>query len=421
MTRVRGIFAFLIAAGLLSAITLAAGLRPTVGFAVSDSQFVAGGSEVTGQVTVFGGESVTSGHLPTRLNLQDGWRFLIGVGSRVQVSQTALQLDGGSLEIVAVGQTERPLHVAGLRVVPRDRDTKAALYISRADVFAVSVESGEITVLRPNGDEVQTVEAGSMATFANTRDEIRMSETDAALEIGAVQAAELKHLGKLGKLNSAIGEKAGLLLGALAGASGGFIRGGEGGGILGGGIPAGGIADAAPGGSAGGGISSMGSQPMVATDGMNALYLSSGTAGGTATGAATRVDEKERPECNARGEWLWATRPARYGTRWALRFGAALVAGSTAASESRSSRLTSSSTPWSVGSSDRFASSPPAPHRRPSGTEAHKPAGVLGVLQAPQSARAPGYSGAQAAFRPPLPFVLMPEDPNSSGMRRVSA
>ena len=296
MTRVRGIFAFLIAAGLLSAITLAAGLRPTVGFAVSDSQFVAGGSEVTGQVTVFGGESVTSGHLPTRLNLQDGWRFLIGVGSRVQVSQTALQLDGGSLEIVAVGQTERPLHVAGLRVVPRDRDTKAALYISRADVFAVSVESGEITVLRPNGDEVQTVEAGSMATFANTRDEIRMSETDAALEIGAVQAAELKHLGKLGKLNSAIGEKAGLLLGALAGASGGFIRGGEGGGILGGGIPASGIADAAPGGSAGGGISSMGSQPMVATDGMNALYLSAGTAGGTATGAATRVDEKERPE-----------------------------------------------------------------------------------------------------------------------------
>ena len=271
-------------AGLLSAITLAAGLRPTVGFAVSDSQFVAGGSEVTGQVTVFEGESVTSGHLPTRLNLQDGWRFLIGVGSQVQVSQTALQLDGGSLEIVAIGQTERPLHVAGLRVVPRDRDTKAALYISRADVFAVSVESGEITVLRPNGKEVRTVEAGSMATFANTRDEIRISETDAALEIGAVQAAELKHLGKLGKLNSAIGEKAGLLLGALAGASGGFISSGEGGGILGGGIPA------------GGGISSMGSEPMVATDGMNALYLSAGTAGGTATGAATRVDEKERPE-----------------------------------------------------------------------------------------------------------------------------
>ncbi len=298
MTRVRGIFAFLIAAGLLSTITLTAGLRPTVGFAVSDSRFAAGGSEVTGQVTVFEGESVTSGHLPTRLNLQDGWRFLLGVGSRVQVSQTALQLDGGSLEIVAVGKTERPLHVAGLRVVPQDRDTKAALYISRADVFAVSVESGKITVLRPNGKEVRTVEAGSMATFANTRDEIRMSETDAALEISAVQAAELKHLGKLGKLNAAIGEKAGLLLGALAGASGRFISGGDG--IAGGGMPAGGIADTSPSVSAAGGISSMGSRPMVANDGMGALSLSAGTSGGITIGAATPLGEKEGPE----PEWI---------------------------------------------------------------------------------------------------------------------
>lgn len=277
---------FLMAAGLFSAISLAAELRPTVGFAVSDSRFAAGGSEVTGHVTIFDGESVTSGHLPTRLNLQDGWRFLIGVGSRVQVSRTALQLDGGSLEIVAVGQTERPLHVAGLRVIPLDRDTKAALYISRADLFAVSVESGAIAVRRPNGEEIRKVETGSMATFANTRDEIRVSETDAALEISAVQAAELEHLGKLGALNPAIGEKAEVLLGALAAASAGLIGGGGGiprGGMIPGGqmIPGGGRI---PGGEfpasglsseplaesvAGGEVPPIGSQPMVATDEMN--------------------------------------------------------------------------------------------------------------------------------------------------------
>ena len=106
MLRRRRIVGFLMVAGLLSTMTLVAGLRPTVGFAISDSRFLAGGSEVTGQVTVFDGESVTSGHLPTRLNLQDGWRFLVGVGSRVHISQTALQLDGGSLEILAIGQNE---------------------------------------------------------------------------------------------------------------------------------------------------------------------------------------------------------------------------------------------------------------------------------------------------------------------------
>ncbi len=124
----------LLVAAWLSPISLTAEPRPTVGFATSDSRFLAGGSEVTGHVTVFEGESVTSGHLPTRLNLQDGWRFLVGIGSRVQISRTALQLDGGSLDIIAAGKGERALHAAGLRVLCRDSDTKASIYISRADM-----------------------------------------------------------------------------------------------------------------------------------------------------------------------------------------------------------------------------------------------------------------------------------------------
>ena len=238
-----------------------------------------------------------------------------------------MQFDGGSLEILAVGESERALHAGGLRVVPRDPDTKAVIYNSRADVFAVSVESGEITVLRPNGKEVRTVEAGSMATFANTRDDIRINKTDAALEIGAVQAVQLKHLGKLGKLNSAIGEKAELLLGALAAASGGLIGGG--GGIPGAGIPSGGLASASPGDSAGGDVSSMGSQPMVATDGMNSRFFDAGTTTGAPTTAnpgempawLTRLGNQTGQVRNQVGTTVW--RGTRCGTN--CRFGIPIV------------------------------------------------------------------------------------------------
>ena len=217
--------AFLFVAALWPAIGLRAELRPTVGFAVSDSKFDVAGSEVTGHVTVFTGESITSGHLPTRLNLQDGWRFLIGVGSRVQVSEEALQLDGGSLEILASGPATRTLHVAGLRVVPQSSESKAGLYISRPDVATISVETGRVAVLRPNGKEIRTLEAGTVATFADTRDDMQVSEVHPAVEIGTIQAEQLKHLGQLGKLNSGIGKKANALLGTLAAASGGLIGG----------------------------------------------------------------------------------------------------------------------------------------------------------------------------------------------------
>ncbi len=114
----------LLVAAWLSPISLTAEPRPTVGFATSDSRFLAGGSEVTGHVTVFEGESVTSGHLPTRLNLQDGWRFLVGIGSRVQISRTALQLDGGPSTLSPPVRANEPF-------TPRVYESSAATAIPR--------------------------------------------------------------------------------------------------------------------------------------------------------------------------------------------------------------------------------------------------------------------------------------------------
>jgi len=182
-----------------------------------------GGSEITGSSTVFVGESITSGQLPTQLNLPDGSRYRIGIGSRVQLRENLLVLDGGSLEIMATGSKPPVLQVAGLEFALPNDDTRASLYISRPDIVSVSVDEGSIVSSRPNGKQVQAIKAGEMVTFANTRSEIKIDKQNAAADIAEVQAEQLRHLGKLGRLNPTLGGKALALLGTLAAASGGLI------------------------------------------------------------------------------------------------------------------------------------------------------------------------------------------------------
>ena len=197
--------------------------RPAAGFAASDSRFVVGSSEVTGSATVLVGEAITSGQLPTQLSLPDGSRYRIGIGSRVKLGQSRLTLDGGSLEVLSTGSKPPTLQVAGLEVAVRDIETRASLYMSRSDFVSISVGEGAVVISRPNGERVQTVEAGEMVTFANTRSDLKIDKRHAAADIGEVQAEQLRHIGKLGRLNPTIGGKAGMLLGALASASGGLI------------------------------------------------------------------------------------------------------------------------------------------------------------------------------------------------------
>lgn len=211
--------------GLLAVATgaQASSLPATAGFAESPSRFLVGNSEATGNATVFAGESVTSGHLPTRLNLPDGSKYQIGVGSRVQVAANRLILDGGSLEILATGSAPPVLQVAGLEFSAQDAGTRAVLYISRPDMVSASVNEGALSAARPNGEHLQNVNAGEMVTLANTRSDVRIDKRNAASDIAEIQAEQLRHLGKLGEINPTLSGKAGALLGSLAGASGGLI------------------------------------------------------------------------------------------------------------------------------------------------------------------------------------------------------
>jgi len=216
------------AAALLGFLTMATGVQAgdlpsTAGFAESGSRFLVGASEATGNATVFTGESVTSGHLPTRLNLPDGSKYQIGVGSRVQVGRNRLILDGGSLEILNTGSAPPVLEVAGLEFSVQNPRTRAALYISRPDIVSASVNEGALRASRPNGEKLQDVNAGEMVTLANTRSDIKIDKRNAAADIAEVQAEQLRHMGKLGEINPTLGSKAGALLATLAGASGGLI------------------------------------------------------------------------------------------------------------------------------------------------------------------------------------------------------
>lgn len=187
--------------------------------------FDVSGSEVTGSTTVFLGEAVTSGQLPTLLQLNEGSRYLVGVGSRVRVGRDKIALDGGSLEILTSSSATPTLHVAGLLLTPQDEQTRAVVYISRPDILSVSVEQGELVTSRPNGDVIGLVKAGEMATMANTRDKITIDRRNAAADIAEMQVEQLQHMAQLKKLNPTIGRKAGALLGSLSAASAGLISG----------------------------------------------------------------------------------------------------------------------------------------------------------------------------------------------------
>lgn len=199
--------------------------RLAVGVAASDSVFDVSGSEVTGSTTVFLGEAVTSGQLPTQLQLSEGSRYLVGVGSRVRVGRDKVALDGGSLEILNSSSDTPALHVAGLRLTPRDAQTRAIVYISRPDVLSVSVEQGEMVASRANGEVIEQVMAGKMVTMANTRDKVTIDRRNAAADIAELQVAQLQHMAQLKTLNPTIGSKAGGLLGSLTAASAGLISG----------------------------------------------------------------------------------------------------------------------------------------------------------------------------------------------------
>ena len=142
--------------------------------------------------------------------------------------------------ILRVGAIIFPtLQVAGLEFAVRDIETRASLYISRPDIVSVSVDEGAIVMSRPNGERVQTVQAGEMVTFANTRADLKIDKRHAAADIGEVQAEQLRHIGRLGRLNPTIGGKAGMLLGVLASASGGLISANMGGSSAAAAVPSG--------------------------------------------------------------------------------------------------------------------------------------------------------------------------------------
>ena len=204
---------------------LASEARLPVGFAASDSVFDVSGSEITGSTTVFLGEAVTSGQLPTQLHLNEGSHYLIGVGSRVRVGRGKVALDGGSLEILGLSAETPSLHVAGLLLTPKDEQTRAIVYISRPDILSVSVEQGELVTSRPNGESIRQVKAGEMVTVANTRDEIKIDARNAAADIAELQVEQLRHMAQLKTLNPTLGRKAGALLGSLTAASAGLISG----------------------------------------------------------------------------------------------------------------------------------------------------------------------------------------------------
>jgi len=215
------IFAFVLMLAPCSA--QAAELPPAAGVASSEHAFSVDGSSVAGSATILENETVTSGNLPTRLNLNSGAELILGIGSRVKVSRGSLVLEGGSLDLLQAGGNPPELSSAGLRVIPNGRNASVSLYTAHPEELTVSVEKGSARVLNAQGTLLQELPEGALLTFAETRSEVRRDETQAPLRVAQIQARQIEHMNKVGEHHPGIREGARELWTTLAAASGGML------------------------------------------------------------------------------------------------------------------------------------------------------------------------------------------------------
>ncbi len=177
----------------LAAWALPAAPPKAVGVAISDMPFLIEDSEVRGNATILEDEGVSTSYLPTRVRLNDGSEFMLGIGSYAQWNESLIRLEGVSLELTNVGSAPPVVEAGGLYLKWTDPETRARFYTDRADILTVRVESGAVEVERPTGETLRTVKAGEAVTFSKTRTDLQVQVNRAPIEIARVQMRQLDY------------------------------------------------------------------------------------------------------------------------------------------------------------------------------------------------------------------------------------
>jgi len=209
-------------------VVLIAGALPAaapkaVGVAISDMPFLIEDSEVRGNATILENEGISTSYLPTRVRLNDGSEFMLGIGSYARWTQSVIRLEGVSLELTSVGTTPPILEAGGLYARWSDADTHARFYSDRPDILTVRVETGSVNVERATGQAIRTVKAGEAITFSKTRTDLQIQINRAPIEIARVQMRQLDYQEALEETLPSIGNQRRNLLIGLSSASAGLL------------------------------------------------------------------------------------------------------------------------------------------------------------------------------------------------------
>lgn len=211
--------------GTLFALAAAAQVRPPIGVAASDYPFLLQGQPVKHHGTLLEGEAVTSAFMPTRIRLDSGASYVLGIGSQLRVGGERVLLEGVSLEVVRSGARPQTILAAGLEIRAVDQATRGSIYTDRPEVLSVWASAGEFEVLDSAGDTVARVRAGTALTFSSTMSEggPRVQEKRASLEIARILMRELQYLARVEEERPAIRDTRLRLMNRLAIASGGLL------------------------------------------------------------------------------------------------------------------------------------------------------------------------------------------------------
>jgi len=182
-----------VAALLLAPVCLMGSMAAPVGFATNEAHFVVGSTTVEKTATVFEGDRVRSLYFATRLNLKDGSRFVLGIGSEGIVEPDLLVLESGSVDVVNRGRASR-VAALSLQVIAEGPGSAATVYLTGKNRVTVLVRSGDVKISQRNS-QATTLRAGELVSWKpDSRGRLRSESDGALMEVSRVQSEQLATL-----------------------------------------------------------------------------------------------------------------------------------------------------------------------------------------------------------------------------------
>lgn len=152
-------------AALLSAgsLTLAPAASPMIGVAVAEGSFRVNGHVVTGNATLFDGNTIETGGVPSELQLDGGVRMLLAAGSRGKVYRDRVVLEKGLGELA--NGPDYPIEARGLRIVPGVAEASGRVALGGGREVLVAALAGTFRVTTAEGRMVAIVRPGMTLAF----------------------------------------------------------------------------------------------------------------------------------------------------------------------------------------------------------------------------------------------------------------